>query len=75
MQCTLPISCIYKGVGAGPAGPVLAGQLFRRFKEFAPITITTGPLQKSFLHLCHVGAWLLRITDYMQQTKLMTNNS
>ena len=74
MQCTLPMSCI--GVGAGPAGPVLAGQLFWRFKEFAPITITTGPLQKSFLHPCHVGAWLLlRITDYMQQTKLMTNNS
>ena len=58
------------GVGAGPAGPVLAGPLFRQF-NFIDIfkncartlraPIEAGPLQKSFLcpcvkcvRVCHV---------------------
>ena len=56
---------IYIGVGAGPAGPVLAGPLFQRFRKFAPITITTGPLQKSFPTF--LSCWcMVIITDYMQ---------
>ena len=43
---------IHIGIGAGPAGPVLARPLFWRFIiKFAPAPITARPLnQKSFLH-------------------------
>ena len=48
------------GVGAGPAGPFLAGPLFWRFNKIHYINcahashmpITAGPLQKSFLRPC-----------------------
>ena len=47
------------GVGAGPAGPVLARPLFRQFNDInifkncvhaSRMLITAGSLQKSFLH-------------------------
>ena len=50
------------GVGTSPAGPVLAGPLFRRFNEThyknctraLRVPITGGPLHKSFLRPCIV---------------------
>ena len=60
-------NCLFIGVGAGPAGPVLAGPLFRQFNEIhyrylctrcyrrrsiCCAPIIAGPLQKSFLHPC-----------------------
>ena len=47
---------IYIGVGASPAGPVLARSLFRRFNNCVHTScapITAGPLQKFFLLPCY----------------------
>ena len=41
------------GVGAGPAGPVLAEPLFWRFNKINCTPITAGPLQKLFLCPCN----------------------
>ena len=47
-------------IGASPAGPVLAGPLFRQFNEIhykncthaSRVPVTGGPLHKSFLRPC-----------------------